>query len=51
MPAMTQEFSDHPEVAARRMRWVRQLAVTRLNGNGARCEPLFASALQATDQP
>jgi hypothetical protein len=27
MPAMTQEFTDHPEVAARRMRWVRQLAV------------------------
>jgi hypothetical protein len=51
MPAMTQESSDHPEVAARRMRWVRQLAVTSLNGNGARCEPLFASALQATDRP
>jgi hypothetical protein len=22
---MAQEFGDHPEVAARRMRWVRQL--------------------------
>ena len=28
-----------------------QLAVTRVNGNGARCEALFASGLQPADAP
>ena len=49
---MAQEFGDHPDAAARRMRWVRQLVQaaarsqagpgTRLNGHAAAKGPVAA---------
>ena len=38
---MAQEFGDHPDAAAERMRWIRQLAaeVPPLATDGGRCRP------------
>ena len=38
---MAQEFGDHPDAAAERMRWIRQLAaeVPPLATHGGRCRP------------
>jgi hypothetical protein len=41
---MAQEFGDHPEAAAERMRWVRRLAAAGINQYGAATGPHRSAA-------
>jgi hypothetical protein len=47
---MAQEFGDHPEAAAERMRWIRQLPYEALAGTGQRLHTRHCEHAAAADR-